>query len=172
MMKRIKLNKRSAAIGVAIGLALAVGGIAFAYVTATGSGTGVGKVGTAASTLTGKLTVTVSACTTPTAILPGETQSCSYTVHNTTKGQVHFGTNTVALTKTGNTVVKSTGAKITGCKFSWFTISITPQPAPNTLAATATTTTNGVVKLKLNTSTTTQGACLGSQPKFTVTVPV
>ena len=59
-MRRFKLNRKAAAVGVVVGLALAVGGVAFAYVTATGSGTGYGKVGTKSSTLTGKLTVSVT----------------------------------------------------------------------------------------------------------------
>lgn len=169
-MKRFKLSKKAAAVGVVVGLAFAVGGVAFAYVTATGSGTGTGRVGTA-STVTGKLTVTVSACATPTSLLPGETQSCNYTVKNTTKGQVKFTTNTVTLTKTGTTVVKLTGAKIAGCKFVWFTISVATQPTPSTLAATGTAS-GGVVHLKLVTSaSTTQNACLGAHPKFIVHVP-
>lgn len=173
-VKRLRINRFAVAAGLSLGLALAVSGVAFAYVTATGTGTGTGRVGTASTTLTGKLAVSVSPCATPTAVLPGEAQTCAYSVKNTTKGQVHFGSNTVALTTTGvahTTVVKATGGTIAGCKFSWFTISVTTQPLPATLAATATTATNGVVTLKLTTETVTQGACLGTQPKFTVHVP-
>ena len=172
-MKHLRLNRFAVAVGLAIGLALAVSGVAFAYVTATGTGTGTGRVGTASTTLTGKLAVSVSPSATPTAVLPGESQTCAYSVKNTTKGQVHFGTNTVGLTRTGvaTTVVGHGGSKDQGCKFSWFTISVTTQPLPATLAATATTATNGVVTLKLTTETVTQGACLGTQPKFTVHVP-
>ena len=170
-MRRFKLNRKSAAIGAAVALALALGGVAFAYVTATGSGTGFGKVGTRATTLTGKLTVTVTACITPTKILPGETQSCSYKVHNSTGGQVKFTNNTVALAKTGTTIVGTAG-KVAGCKFAWFAITIATQPAPQILAAGATTAA-GIVHLKFITSaSTTQNACLGSKPKFTITVPV
>jgi hypothetical protein len=164
------LSKKVAAAGVVAGLALVAGGVAFAYVTATGTGHGTGKVATS-SAVTGKLTVTVSPCTTPTTLLPGETQSCGYTVHNTTKGQVKFTTNTVTLTRTGTTVVDSTGTPITGCTWGWFTISVFTQPTPSTLAATGTAT-GGVVHLTLNTSvTTTQNACLGAHPAFTVHVP-
>ena len=173
-MKHLRLNRFAVAIGLAIGLALAVSGVAFAYVTATGTGTGTGRVGTASTTLTGKLAVAVSPCATPTAVLPGESQTCAYSVKNTTKGQVHFGTNTVALTTTGTahtTVVKATGGTIAGCRYAWFTISLTTQPFPATLTATATTTTSGVVTLKLTTETVTQGACLGTEPRFTVHVP-
>lgn len=169
-MKRFNRTSKVATVGVIVTLGLAAAGVAFAYVTATGSGSGAGKVATA-STLTGKLKVTISPCATPASILPGQTQTCGYKVHNTTAGQVHFGTNTVALTHTGTTIKKSTGAKVAGCKVAWFTVSVTTQPAPNTLAAAATAS-GGVVTLKMKTSaTTTQNACLGSTPKFTVTVP-
>lgn len=169
-MNRFKMTRKVATAGLIVGLGLAAAGVAFAYVTATGSGTGAGKVATA-TTLTGKLKVTISTCATPTGILPGQTQTCGYKVHNTTGGQVHFGTNTVALTHTGTTIKKTTGAKVAGCKVAWFTVSVTTQPTPNTLAAAATAS-GGVVSLKMKTSaTTTQNACLGSTPRFTVTVP-
>ncbi len=167
-MRRFKLNRKAAAVGVVVGLALAVGGVAFAYVTATGSGTGYGKVGTK-STVTGKLTVSVTSCITPTKLLPGETQSCTYKVHNPTGGQVKFTTNTIALATTNTPTVTGTAGKVTGCKLIWFTVTIATQAVPTTLAAGGTAT--GVVHLKWNTTATPQTTCLGAKPKFTITVP-
>ena len=107
-MKHLRLNRFAVAIGLAIGLALAVSGVAFAYVTATGTGTGTGRVGTASTTLTGKLAVRHQSLRDTHGGAAGGVADL-YSVKNTTKGQVHFGTNTVALT-TGTahtTVVKA-----------------------------------------------------------------
>ena len=112
-MRRFKLNRKAAAVGVVVGLALAVGGVAFAYVTATGSGTGYGKVGTVQHTHR-QADGDRQSCTTPTKLLPGETQSCTYKVHNATGGQVKFTANTVALATTNTPTVTGTAGKVTG----------------------------------------------------------
>jgi hypothetical protein len=164
-----KLSRKAAAGGVVLALALVAGGVAFAYVTATGSGPGSGKVGTTTNTLKGKLQVTVATCTSPLTLLPGESQTCDYTVKNTTGGQIKFGANTVTLTEK-TTTVESTGAKVAGCEFSWWTVKITASATPTKLTA-GSTASGGVVKLTLKAeATTTQGACLGSKPQFIVHV--
>ena len=127
-MRRFKATRKVATAGVIVGLGLAAAGVAFAYVTATGSGSGAGKVATA-STLTGELEGHHQPLPRHRrASCPARPRPAATRVRNTTAGQVHFGTNTVALTHTGTTIKKSTGAKVAGCKAAWFTVSVTTQP--------------------------------------------
>lgn len=73
-MKRF-MNKKVAAIAVAVGLAVGLGGVAVAYFTSTGAGNGQASVGTTGNN------IAVEGVSTP-ALTPGNSATMTFTAYN------------------------------------------------------------------------------------------
>lgn len=169
MFRRLSKKRLAAVASVAV---LALSGIAVAYFTGgSGSVNAPGTVG--ASTPWGVATGTPTWSGTLTALYPGatnNTQFLPFTVTNNGHGQQSLATITAAVAKdaSGNAET-ATGASITGCLASWFTVTVDASnpTLPANLAAGGTYT--GKVDLTMQDSGTNQNPCQSAAPAVTIT---
>lgn len=165
MMHIRSVKKKYVAGALAAGLVMGAGGIAAAYFSATGSGSGAASVGHATP-----FSVTEASATGE--LYPGQHETLSFNIRNTGKGIQHYSIDAsqVALAKTGTDIITAkTGAKITGCKVSWFTTSIVGGTQAGTL--TPGHTAGFTVTVAMNNGTgsgATQDACQTAHPSVTV----
>jgi hypothetical protein len=155
---------RIAVIGTAVAIVLGSGGAAYAYFTATGSGTGQATVGT-----TG--TWQVAQNNTSGTIYPGSGASTIvFDVKNTGTGDQQYSNATVALANDGSGNITVGGAPVPGCLASWFTASVSNDPAIHTnVAGGATVQVTTQVSMPAD-QTDNQNPCQGKSPDVTLTV--
>lgn len=165
-MKHPNFKKRYVAGALAAGLIMGAAGIAAAYFTATATGTGHVSVGAATP-----FTVTQNTPL-PGALYPGQHVTTSFNIHNTGHGIQRYSA-TVAVDHTANGTIitafqTANRAAVPGCKYSWFTTTITSassgtlNPNANATLGVRVTMTNGTG------SGSTQNACQTTFPKLTV----
>jgi hypothetical protein len=171
-----KTRRRIAMVAVSGAMLAGAAGIAVAVFGGTGSASSHGTIGTTSLTVT------------PTSsnphggpLYPGASSSDEWLVflaHNSSTKNEIIITETVSVNSTGGFIVTaSNGIKVTGCKVTWFTATVTStSPTNSTVPPKAFvppwgTATIGVT-LAMLTVTTTQSACEGHSPTVTLTVHV
>src|SRR5580700_8989226 len=114
-MKRF-MNKKVAAVGLAVGLTLAGAGAAFAYFTSTGNGTGQGFVGSASNW-------TVTAGAVSGTIYPGAgSETITFTIKNNSSGAQALDTAVASVNSSGGNITQN-GVALSGCSATWFAAS-------------------------------------------------
>lgn len=164
MRKLFSTRRRVITIASATVVALAGGGAAFAYFTATGAGTGQASVGTA-----GSFTVTQTTPT-PTALLPGGSDTVTFSIHNGTSGALEFASAAASINSSAGNITAS-GTAVSGCLATWFGATVATDPGAGTDIPAGTSVTATVTVTMTDTPTVSQDSCeLAAGPDVTLTL--
>jgi hypothetical protein len=176
-----KRDRRTAKRTLALGLPLVViagTGVGYAYFTGSGSGSGTAAVGSSASWSVTGTGGSGNPAADSTALYPGGAASAlSFRITNNGAGHQGLASVTVAVASDANgDAVTSSDAAIPGCKAVWFTAGTLSLLDGSTAVSLATAYdlakggfVTGTSSLSLENAPTSQDACKGAAPKFTVT---
>jgi hypothetical protein len=178
-----KRDRRTAKRTLALGLPLVViagTGVGYAYFTGSGSGSGTASVGSTASWAVTGTDGSGNPAADSTALYPGGAPSVlSFRITNSGAGHQGLTSVTVALASdtTSGDIINGSNAIVTGCKATWFTAGALSLLDGSTAVSLATNAydlakdgfVTGTSSLSLANLPTSQDACKGAAPKFTVT---
>jgi hypothetical protein len=153
MAPRILRFKKTIVIASIAALSVAGAGAAFAFWSSTGTGDGTATTGQAVQFV---ITEGAKAGTLAPGNLAGQT--VAFTVSNPGPGQLYLGTVTVSLADAAG----AAWVPPTDCLISDYSVTITTQPAPGTMAVGAGAARSGVATVVLANSALNQDTCKGA----------